>query len=852
MNSYIETLKYSLSLLKSNLLEKKVPIITAFPLLDEYISDYFIKSSKQVDMQSNFALVATGSLARREFSFFSDIDIFIIVEDNNTELSQFIIENIVYPLWDLKMHIGYSVRNINEFIDFAINDVVEWTKVLDIKFISGSKSFYQNFIDRVSVDVFRKGVVNKNLKEVFMLSDDRRYKIGDLSSLLEPDIKNNPGGLRDINIIRWYNTLFSMLNNSSILNSHELRKLKYSKDFFLSIRLISHLLNNKKNDFISFDNQSKIAAFLYGEKEDRAAYIMKKFYFNSEYVDYLYQYIRDNFYSNFIVSSVKYNKKIDDNFHINDSKLCMKDYSSISQNLSLITKAFYYSQKFKLFLSYELREAIKNNVKKIKIDFIRDKKNINIFFEILEKGYGYATTLRKMNQLNFLTYFIPEFKKIKYKITYDMYHQYTVDIHSLIVVQELRNLFSGSYILEYPFITALSLNIPNKKIILFAGLLHDIGKGEDGEESHLIKGERIVVKILKRMGIGEKESSIMRFLVRNHTLMINTALRRDIKNEEEVINFANIVKSLENLNYLFLLSFADLKGVSPKSFDKWHYTLLQDLYIKTFSVISHKKFEFATIQDKIVQVKSFIIENIPQKEESFFDKFIDKLSRKLIQNFNEKEIFEIYILLKDQEKLPFVHILFNSEIKVFKVVVKSYNLHGIFNNIVGILTLNNLNIISAEIYTNLDGTIIDIFEVVSLYEDNYIDDKIDKYKKSIEDSLNLKKNEDFDKLIEDKILKKSFRSKKYNVIPIIKYNNLENEFFTILEIIVQDFPGVLYLITKVLSKRNIDIHSSKISTQGIKAIDTFYITDMNGNKIIDQKLQAKIESELLDLIYKVY
>ncbi len=831
--------------LKKLFLNKKISLDKVPAKLYSFYYNFFIETNLKLDKSSDFALLTTGSFSRKELCFYSDLDILFIIEDKKTEkeLNQ-IIENFIYPLWNLKLQIGYSVRTIEEFIDFATNDVIEWTKILDCRFLLGNKTIYEKFIKITNKKLFSKNMIHKNLKEFFILNDDRREKFGKLIYNLEPDIKNNPGSLRDINLIFWYLKLFK---ENNFLNKQDLIRIKNANNFFINIRNISHLLNNKKYDLLNFDNQDNISNYLYPRKSS-AEYLMKKFYFHAEFVDYIYEYLRENFFSTFLIDS-SLNKKIDNNFYIENFKLFMYNYKKLSQNLYLVLRAFYLSQKFKVFLSYDLRRNIKSNVKKIKTDFIRNQKNINLFFNILEHGQGLASTLRLMNQLNFLQYFIPEFKKIKYKITYDSYHQFTVDIHNLLTVQELRNLFSGAYILEFPFISALSLNIPNKKYLLLSGLIHDIGKGFKGPESHLIKGEKISQRICSRMNISKKNTNIINFLVRNHTLMTNFALRRDIKNEEEIFNFAKLVGTVEKLNFLFLLSFADLKAVSPDSFDKLKYNLLQELYIKAFSVIRHKRFETETIQEKIAQIKSYILEHIPKKDEIEFNKFISKLSRRLILNFTEEEILAIYNLTKENNNYPFIDITYNKETDTFKIFIIFYNYQSIFNKLLGILSLNNLNILSAEIYSNLDGTIIDIFEVKPIFYDNYAEEKIPHYKEEIMKHLTSKTDEkEFHKIVENKIFKHTSLKKVYNIIPIIKFNNEENEFFTILEIVAKDFAGLLYILTRVLSKRNIEIHSSKITTQGIKAIDTFYITDLNGNKIIDKQLQKSITKEIMEII----
>ncbi len=841
----MKKLKETLGTIEKKFIDKKISLSEMLKLLNSAYTGFITESVKKISIQTPVIFLATGSFARKELSLFSDVDILIVTERQVEQEAQQIVEAVIYPLWDIKVEVGYSIRTVNEFIEYSLNDVMEWTKLIDVEMICGDDEFYRKFKSITDKKLFNTHTVIKNLKELFILNDNRREKSGNLVYNLEPDVKTNPGGLRDLHLVRWYLKLFN--NKKDILKNSEIKNINEANNFFLLIRNILHSINGRKIDLLSFENQKRVAEHIYSGKKDSLKHLMKKFYFFGNMVDYAYEYIRERFFSTFLIDSA-YNKKLNNLFYIENFKLCMFDYSKLTTDNSLILQAFYLAQEHQIFLSYELREAIKVSVKKIDNKFRKNPENVELFFQIIEKGSTLASTLRVMNQLNFLSYFFPEFKKIKFKITYDMYHKYTVDIHSVLAVQELRNLFSGNYILEFPFISALSLNMPNKRYLLLAALIHDIGKGVEGKESHLVKGAVIAERICKRMGIDKTHTETIKFIVANHTLMTNTALRRDINNEEEIVNFAKKVETPELLNYLFLISFADLKAVSPDTLDKWKYSQLQELFIKTFSVIKKKNFKMDTLQEKIAQIKSFILENIPRNEEIKFNKFISVLSRRLILNFKPQEILRLYNLSNKVKELPFVDIFYNKEKELIQVLTLYHNYSGIFNKIVGILSLSNFNIISGEIYTNLNGTIIDIFEVKPIFHSEYIRDIFPVIDGNMKKYLSREtEDENFEEELNKKIL--SYGKKTvYNILPIIKFNNDDNALFTILEIVAEDFIGLLYRITKILSKRGIEIHSSKITTQGVKAIDTFYITDMEGGKIIDKNLQKRLISEIMETL----
>ncbi len=798
-------------------------------LFDNFFCDNF---KKKFNLSSEFSIIATGSYGRGQLSPFSDIDIIFILKKHNENLETKIIDTFIYPLWNLKLQIGYSIRVVDEFIDFIKKDLKEWSKTLDFRFICGGEKLYQDLINKI------KKINSKELiKNLFIENDERREKYGNTVYLLEPNLKNSPGGLRDINLIFWYLKLFP---NDANISEREIKEIKKSHNYILILRHILHIFSQKENDKLTFDMQKDLTDYLFVNKKPE--YLMKKYYFHANTIDYYYEYIREKINPK-IIFSINYNKKIDRDFFIKDYRLFISNTDKLKSNPELILKSFDLMQKFRTFPSFELKTALKKNMKYLR-NISNNKKVINAFFKILEREVPSGFYLKLMNQLNFFGYFIPEFKKIRFKITYDRYHIYTIDMHSIYSVIKLRELFSGEYLNSYPFISALALNISNKRYILLAALIHDIGKGVEGEENHFIKGERVADKICSRLNISEKNKNLIKFLVKNHTLMTDTALKRDIKNEEEIINFANKVGSVKKLNYLFLLSFADLSAVSDKSYDKWKNAIFQELYIKTFSLLTKKDKSLLAIDEKIASIKSYAVEHIPPKELNEFEKFVDKLSRRYILYKSEANVVNLFNRLKKSIEKPMIIFEYDEYHELYKIFIYTYNYTGIFNKAVGVLTINNLNIFSAEVYTNNDGTIIDIFYVKPIYEDHYFNEKISNIERDLKNFLSYKIPE---KELTKKIEKK-LKNKPKNLNFNIKFDNENSVFFTIIEVSAIDFPGLLYLVSNVFKDFNLEIHSAKITTMGVRAIDTFYVTDINGNKLLDKTLQENIKQKFLEEI----
>ncbi len=797
-------------------------------LFDSFFKENFNKHFKE---NKDFSIIGTGSYGRGKLSPFSDIDIVFTLKKHSKELEKKIIDIFIYPLWNLKLQIGYSFRTIDEIEEFSKDDIKEWSKTLDFRFICGSYDIFKDVDKKI-----KKISSKEHIKNLFISNDERREKFGNTVYLLEPDLKNSPGGLRDINLIYWYLKLFPDDIN---ITGKEIQEIRKSFNYILTLRNILHILSQKENDKLTFEMQKDITKYLFENKYP--AFLMKKYYFLATTIDYYYEYIREKINPK-IIFSINYNKKIDKNFYIKDYRLFISDKEKLHKNPHLILKAFDLMQKYRTFPSFELKTALKKNMKYLR-NITTDKKVINTFFKILEREVPSGFYLKLMNQLNFFGYFIPEFKKIRFKITYDRYHKFTIDMHSIYSVIKLRELFRGEFLNDYPFISALALNIPNKKYILLSALIHDIGKGIEGEENHFVKGEKVAEKICNRLKILERHKNIVKFLVKNHTLMTDTALKRDIKNEEEIINFVNKVGSIKKLNYLFLISFADLSAVSDESYDKWKNAIFQELYIKSFMLLTKKDKSLLALDEKIASIKSYAVEHIPVKELNEFEKFVDKLSRRYILYKNESNVVSLYNRLKKSKEKPLVIFEYDENHELYKLFLYTYNYVGIFNKVVAVLTLNNLNIYSAEIYTNNDGTIIDIFYVKPVYNDLYFDEKIPKIKEDLINFLTYKIPE---KKLFEKIEKKLKNKPLLN--PKIKFDNEHSVFFTLIEVSANDFPGLLYILTNIFKEFNIEIHSAKITTLGIRAIDTFYVTDLNGNKLIDKRIQENIKQRFFELI----
>jgi [protein-PII] uridylyltransferase len=469
-------------------------------------------------------------------------------------------------------------------------------------------------------------------------------------------------------------------------------------------------------------------------------------------------------------------------------------------------------------------------------DRFRTSEEVNqIFLSILGEGKRVEMLLRKMHELGFLSRYIPEFSEVEGKVHYDLYHVHPVDSHSLLAVEELVRLRDGFYQKEYPLLTSLIREIGKPDILLLAALLHDIGKGMEG--NHSLIGAEISEHIGNRMGLSKEDRELIGFLIRHHLLMVETALRRDLHEEQVILRFANETKNLNQLKMLYLLTFADIKAVGPEAWTSWKHTLLMELFLKTSHLLE---------KDAITGPFQREGEMLKKLQESLspeiFSEYTDHLPDRYLSCYSAEEIAHHIGMARSIEKESFlVEWKIEKEIQA-KVTVCTKDRYGLFSKMTGSMFLNRLNILEAQIHTWGNSIALDTFWVEDATKD--IERRLQQFKKDLEEILMRKGS------LKDLIPKrKEANGIKQKVIPRVsgevKINNQDSDFYTIVEIVGEDRLGILYDITQALTDHGCDIHFARISTLGNRIVDVFYVQDAWGEKIVERQKIEHLKQTLL-------
>ncbi len=811
-------------------------------MVDGLVRKAFQKAQFQVLAQS-VCLIAVGGYGRAELAPHSDVDLLLLYSSSQKDALPPLIEKILYPLWDLGLDVSCSSRSIHECVKMAQSDLQVKTSLVDARYLDGEYEFFRKlyslFTKKVlhrKVQTFAEGLA-KDL-------DVRSQKYQDPNYALEPNIKEGEGGLRDFQIGRWIiRAKYKTDRWDSILFPDHSRMLEKSLQFLFAVRNHLHLLAGRRQDDLTFEMQEKIAPDLgFSRGTDGIEEMMRQYHLSTQRIS---NFVRD------ILERALYEpsplkrtfsflqrRKIDDNFGMAYGELHLLDPVAFKRDPAQLMTFFAHCQTRHVKMDFRMEEAVIEALPFVDDRFRNSEKVNQTFLSILRNGQKVDDLLRKMHELGLLSRYIPEFSEVEGKVHYDLYHVHPVDIHSILAVGELRRLREGLYQRDYPLLTELIREIDKPEILFLAALLHDIGKGMEGDHSSV--GAEIDRRIGVRMGLSSEDRDLMGFLVSHHLLMVETGLRRDLHDEQVILRFANEIKNINQLKMLYLLTFADIKAVGPEAWTSWKDTLLIELFLKT----SH-------FFEKDGMTGPFLKgEEMAQKlrdslsPEMVFD-YVEHLPDRYLSCYSLEEItHHIEMARSVEEKLLLAEWRVEKEIHA-RVTICTRDRYGLFSKITGSMLLNRLNILEAQVHTWENGIALDTFWVEDDTKD--IERRLEQFKQDLEEILS------------GKVSLKNLPSKrkesngiKQKVIPRVhgevRINNQDSGFYTIVEVFGEDRLGILYELTQALTDHGCDIHFARISTLGNRIVDVFYVQDEFGEKIQEKNQTDRLRKTVLNLL----
>ena len=834
-----------------------VQSITA--MTDALVTRLFTALSDDLQMHKTgqLALVAVGGYGRRELNPYSDLDLMFLYSGKESKVVEEAANRLLYFLWDLKLDVGYSVRTISDCVEMAGNDVTVKTALLDARLLTGSEHLFQDLKKVMVTQVLAKrsdAFITEKLEEL----KKRREKYGSSVYILEPNIKEGEGCLRDLHTAMWVAKIKYKVDEprelviKGVLSEEELGMYYSSLAYLWRIRNELHYLAGRKNDQLTFEAQTSSARFFGYEDRGKTLAVeqfMQDFYLHANRVEHFSSLLitkcsqRDD--STRKILGYFTRRPVGEGFYVMKGELVVPDETVIAKDPVRLMKIFEYAQKQGVALSLGTKTLIRESLDLVNDKFRRAKEANASFIRILQSEKGVYDALQQIHHLGFLIRLMPEYERIYCKVQHDVYHIYTVDTHTLFATEEIAKLWRGEHKDTLPLLTQLAMEVDKRWLLLLAVLLHDVGKGGGGGHAEI--GAELSKTIARRMGLSKEDSERLQFLVRHHLLLAHIAQRRDLHDERMIIQFARQMEKSENLKMLYLLTYADIKAVGPEVWTEWKALLLQELYEKAFQVLERGDFKLEASGDRVRRVKRTIFDLLADDYpgQLIKDELQALTTRHLLSYTPDVIAGHVRTLLALPSKLLVLQLSHEVERGYTNCTVCTYDIPGLFSMITGVMAANGMNILGAQIHTNTNEKVLDILQVNS--PQGFV---------ITEESRWARFETDLRQVLEGKVRVGQLVAKRHRpsiltekakpTVPArVEIDNEVSSDYTVIDIYAHDKVGLLYSITSTLTRLGLYIGVSKISTKVDQVADVFYVKDIFGQKISEPAKLEEIRKELL-------
>ena len=800
----------------------------------------------------NVTLLAVGGYGRTELHLQSDIDLMILLDNNHDSETEEKLSVFLTYLWDTGLDIGHSVRTVKEAVSEARKDITVITSLLEARVICGNIGLFN--------DLKKATAPNKiwNSKKFYYAKKEelelRHSKYGDTLYQLEPNIKEGPGGLRDIQFIEWItmrhfgNRTLGELINEKFLLENEYNQLRHAQEYLWKIRFSLHLIAQRKEERLLFDYQVELARDS-GHNDSNAnlavEQYMKNYYRHISECSQLVGLLQQNFEETCIpYINWKRKKKLGEYYYATGNVLHIDDKDTFKKHPAAFLEIFLLMQKEEQLenISSSTIRLLRDNLYLIDKDYRNKPEHKELFISILKQPHHVAREFKRMHKLGVLAAYWPAFARIVGHMQYDLYHVYTVDHHILTVLQETRNL--GKNDRKEDYVSAVFHKLPKLEILYLGALFHDIAKGRDGD--HSSEGSQDAIDFCISHGLSQYDASLVSWLVQNHLVMSMTAQHKDINDPSIVQEFADEADNVTRLDYLYMLTVADIKGTNPTLWNDWRATLLADLHkYATFQlradtprkdneIIEHLKASALSILAEQGYTHDDCIKAWQQHNDDYFLRHTDNEiawhTQLTIDTLNDN---------KSQ-----VHIRQLIRRGCTEIFIYSQDRNYLFANITAALHKLNLSVLDARIITSNNGWTYNTFHVTDQNGKPILArGELNKIKKEILSSVNA---ESLTGLHTSQFVSSRLRHFQFN--PKITIKNARHLDQTSMQIQATDRPGLLAVIAHALAKHQIKVISARVSTLGERVHDIFYIATFDDKKILNEKdkqeLIVRLQTEL--------
>ena len=803
------------------------------------------------------SVIAVGGYGRGEMAPFSDVDLLFLSQNKFTSWAENVIESILYMLWDLKLKVGHSSRTMQQCMLLGREDFTIRTSMLELRHVAGDYSLSRELESSLSTKLFlgtEQEFIDAKLRE----RDARHHRQGAQRYMLEPNVKEGKGGLRDLHSLFWIAKYVhraktvSELVKIGFFSPEEHNIFVASEQFLWAVRSHLHLITNRASDQLSFDLQVEVAEVMgYRDKNGRMAveYFMQDYFRHATSVGDL-----TRIFLTFLEATHKKsepllqrifgtNPTVKDCYIVVHNRLSIKCPKHFLGDPLNLLRLFEEALRTGLLIHPDAMRLVSANLHLLDVSLRQEKEAQRIFIDLLLKHGNPERALRRMNELGALAAFIPEFEPIVAMMQFNMYHSYTVDEHTIQCIRILAEIERGALVEELPVASSILEKGLNRKVLYVALLVHDIGKGR--KEDHSILGAKIGKGVAANLGLNDEEINTVEWLVRYHLLMSDMAQKRDIADPRTVRDFAKAVQNTKRLDLLTVLTVCDIRAVSPNSWNNWKAVLIRALYRQTFRALK-TGLEDLSRETRGSEAKLNLRIALSNWTKENLDKETSRHYPPYWQGLHVTAHVIFANLLKELEANE-IRIDLHPDIDrdATRVCFALIDHPGVFSRLAGALALVGANVVDGRSYTSKDGYATSAFWVQDLNGQPFEASKLPRLRDIIGKTLRGEvKARDAIKH-KDKIKK---RERAFRVPTSISFDNDGSDIFTIIEVDTRDRPGLLYDLARTLLNLNVYISSAVIATYGEQVVDSFYVKDMFGLKFYSQSKLRNLEKKLREAI----
>ncbi len=830
-------------------------------MLDNYFQTCYETSlvGPGIHIEKNpYAIIALGGYGRKEQCVHSDVDLLFLFEHTVPDSAEALIQEMVYPLWDVGLDVGHATRSVAECAEISRTDIEAFTAHLDARFVCGMSPLYTRLMSHLRENIIQNQ--SADLISWLIQTNALRHKhFGDSAYLLEPNLKEGRGGLRDYHTIRWIAKVKSDIRTRRDLeyygyfSSDEFLSLSRALTFIWHVRNHLHRLAGRKCDQLYTEYQPKLAKILdfhSTEGQSPVESMLGKIQGEMEFLNqqlqmFLYELSHDTGAHRKRGPNLRTRNP---NLEIRKGAINFTSSAAIPGAPLLLMQIFEECARFQLPLSAEAKRLVKEFQYLADEAFISSKRVVKLFEKLLMSPPGVINALDEMLSSGFLVRILPDFKGIVHRVQYDDYHLFPVDKHSLHVVQTLKKFALPEDSSECQLCGRLYQELATPKWLLLAGLLHDIGKGGAGKD-HSKRGAIIAAVLLARMGYRRKDIETVCFLIEEHLFLIKLATRRDINDEETAVFCARKIKDIARMKMLYLLTVADSISTGPKAWNEWTAALLRDFFLKVLNILEKGELASHEAVDTVEKKKELVVYSAKtQKAARELDALFNVMSPRYLLYSSAQDIFahvQLYGQLKDGE---FVWTIDDTpEAGTRMVTICAKDRPGLFSRIAGVFTLNGLDILDAQIFTWRNNIALDLFHVKPPLDQLFEAEKWERAREHLQAALS--GNLDLALALKEKMA--AYRTNKLRTTERphrVVIDNQSSSFFTIIEVFSRDFPGLLFGITDALFRCKLDVWVAKIATKVDQVVDVFYVRDFDGQKVDSADQVSAIQAVITDVL----